>query len=104
MTNLAYEDAKAEAMPRYAEPTWDEMRESDEEDGLVCEDCQWYLACGKREARVVVGNLSLYSKAWRDERIKKAVERAVLLCGVCARRTELVACGDPACADVEERQ
>lgn len=99
MFDAAREQAKANAIPRYAEPTWDELREADFDEILVCEDCNWYIACGKRDARTVARNINPYSKICRSRIEQKAIEQAVLRCGICAKRTELRACDDQICDD-----
>ena len=104
MFDAVCEQAKADAIPRYAEPTLDELREADFDEILVCENCNWYLACGKAEAHIVVSNINPYSNLGRSSKDKKMVEQAVMRCGICARRTELRACNDQICDDgFEER-
>lgn len=99
MFDAAREQAKADAIPRYAEPTWDELSEADFGEILVCEDCNWYLACGKADASKVVHSLNRYSKVGRSDRDRRLVANAVMCCGICAKRTELRACDDPICDD-----
>lgn len=99
MFDAAREQAKADAIPRYAEPTWDELREADFDEFITCESCNWYVACGKSDARTVVQGLSHYSNVGRNRYDRKAVENSVLRCGICAKRTELRACDDPICDD-----
>lgn len=99
MFDAAREQAKADSMPRYAEPTWDELREADFDEILVCEDCNWYLACGKADAHAVARNINPYSNLGRSKKDQELVKRAVMRCGICAKRTELRSCDDQICDD-----
>ena len=99
MFDAARDQERADAIPRYAEPTWDELLEADFDEILVCADCNWYLACSKADVGRVLHSLDVNSRVGRNEYDCKAVARAVRRCGICAKRTELRACDDPICED-----
>jgi hypothetical protein len=89
-----------DSIPRYEQPFFDEI---DDEEALVCGMCNCFVKCTASSARAVVGEISPYEHA--TTRTKKALTAAVKRCGVCVRRSELRACGDPICDEgFEERQ
>lgn len=86
---------RAEAIPRYEAPTYEELLEDDPEpEGVLgCGDCLWWLRCDVRAAEAVAG-MGDPSRdplvRMRREEWHRAVARAVGRCGVCARRCDLV--------------
>lgn len=93
-----------DSIPRYQPPAFDELAEQDFEERTVCEDCNWYLACGKSEARKLMQCMSPYSDVNRNRYLQRYIAFAIKKMGICARKTELCHCADEACEMFEGRQ
>lgn len=87
---------RAEAVPRYAPPAYEELLADDlEPEGAIgCGDCYWWVRLDADAAEEVAG----MGDPSRDPMVRthraqwhRAVGRAVGRCGVCARRCDLVA-------------
>lgn len=97
---------RAEAVPRYAPPTYEELlgADPDPEGAIGCGDCLWWLRCGERAAAEVTamadpgrdGITRTRRDAWR-----RSVARALGRCGVCARRCELTSEDHGACDEYD---
>lgn len=88
----------ADSIPRYAEPTWDELR--DEVDEFIThKSCRWCIPLGNSDAQTVLNEVNSYSDIKGNRYRKNAVKSAVRRCGICARKTELVSLSEPICDD-----
>lgn len=97
---------RAEAVPRYAPPTYEELlgADPDPEAAIGCGDCLWWLRCGAEAAEEVAG----MGDPSRDPMVRthraqwhRAVGRALGRCGVCARRCELTSEDHGACDEYD---
>lgn len=103
MTSTVLEDAKADRMPRYEQPSWNELQDDDTEGETTCESCNWWIKCTEGDARQVLGEVNPYTHIARNRYSKTAVTKAVMRCGICVKHTGIRACTCPCCEDWEER-
>lgn len=88
----------ADSIPRYKEPTWDELQVDDFDEVISCEHCGHCMPITEGQCKRVWSRMNPYGHWHKYEReVMNAMRHALKCFGVCEVKGELVDLTDVTC-------